>query len=375
MYQPPYHITPAILTRIAQIGEAIGRYSVLAEQQLTPRLRRKNRIRIIQASLAIEQNSLTLEQVTAVIAGKPVLGHLREIQEVRNAFAAYEAMDTWDPYSEQDLLAAHDLLMQALAEQAGRYRAGGVGIFRGRELVHMAPPAERVPQLMADLLSWLADTDEHPLVASCVFHYEFEFIHPFADGNGRMGRLWQTLILRRWKPLLAYLPVETLIRERQDDNYRALAEADQQADATAFIAFMLGALNDALREAVLPAEPDDQAASRPTDQVSDQVTDQVAALLHAIGTGERGSRDLMQALGLSHRPTFRQNYLNPALAADLIERTQPAAPRSPSVNIRSGHPVGQKVWDTRENSMYKLDHGRHDTSQPERGGTSPARLP
>jgi Fic family protein len=338
LYQPPYHITPAILTRIAEIGEAIGRYSVFAEQQLTPRLRRRNRIRTIQASLAIEQNSLTLEQVTAVIAGKPVLGHPREIQEVRNAFAAYEAMDTWDPCSEQDLLAAHDLLMQALAEQTGRYRAGGVGIFRGRELVHMAPPAERVPQLMADLLSWLADTDEHPLVASCVFHYEFEFIHPFADGNGRMGRLWQTLILRRWKPLLAYLPVETLIRERQDDYYRVLAEADQQADATAFIDFMLGALNDALREAVLPADPDDRAASRSTDQVSDQVsdqvTDQVAALLRAIGTGERGSSDLMQALGLSHRPTFRQNYVNPALAADLIARTQPDAPRSPSQRYR-----------------------------------------
>jgi len=214
-YYPPYTITPAILNLVAEISEIIGRYTVLAEQNLTPRLRRENRIRTIQASLAIENNSLTLEQVSAVIEGKRVMGHPREIQEVRNAFAAYEAMEGWDARSKKDLLTAHDLLMRALVEETGRYRSGGVGIFRGEQLVHMAPPADRVPKLMADLLDWLKKTKEHPLVASCIFHYEFEFIHPFADGNGRMGRLWQTLILRNWKPLFAYLPVETVIRERQ----------------------------------------------------------------------------------------------------------------------------------------------------------------
>lgn len=175
---------------------------------------------------------------------------------------------------------------------------------------------------MEDLLSWLKNINEHPLVASCVFHYEFEFIHPFADGNRRLGRLWQTLILRNWKPLLAYLPVETVIRDRQEDYYRVLAVADQQANATPFIEFMLGALHDAVREAVS------------TDQVGNQVTGQVAALIRAIGNGERGSNDLMQALGLSHRPTFRNNYLNPALEDEWIERTQPDSPRSPTQRYR-----------------------------------------
>lgn len=321
-YNPPFTITPAIVNLIAEIGETIGRYTVLAEQHLTPRLRRKDRIRTIQASLAIENNTLTLEQVTAVIDGKRVLGHPREIQEVLNAFASYEAMKDWEASAEEDLLAAHELLMRGLMEEAGRYRSGEVGIYRGEQLVHMAPPSDRVPKLMSDLLDWLEKTNGHPLVASCVFHYEFEFIHPFADGNGRLGRLWQTLILKNWKPLLAYLPVETVIRNRQEDYYRVLAVADQQAHATPFIEFMLSALRDAVREAVV------------TDQVGDQVIDQVAALMSAIGSGERGSNDLMQALGLSHRPTFRQNYLNPALDEEWIERTQPDSPRSPTQRYR-----------------------------------------
>jgi hypothetical protein len=150
-------------------------------------LRRENRIRTIQASLAIENNTLTLEQVTAVIEGKRVLGHPREIQEVRNAFATYEAMEEWQASSENDLLTAHELLMHGLVDETGRYRSGGVGIYRGEQLVHMAPPADLVPKLMADLLDWLANTNEHPLVASCIFHYEFEFIHPFADGKRTNG--------------------------------------------------------------------------------------------------------------------------------------------------------------------------------------------
>ena len=321
-YQPPYTITPAILNLVAEIGEMVGRYTVLAEQNLTPLLRRENRVRTIQASLAIENNTLTLEQVTAVIDGKRVLGHPREIQEVQNAFAAYEAMDGWQPTSQEDLLAAHGLLMSALIDGAGILRAADVGIFRGEQLVHMAPPAKRVPHLMTELLSWLERTNEHPLVASCVFHYELEFIHPFADGNGRMGRLWQTLILRNWKPLLAYLPVETVIRERQETYYRVLAEADARADATPFIEFMLSAVRDTLREAVS------------TDQVAGHVTDQVALLIEAIGNHELGSADLLKALGLSHRPTLRDNYLNPALTGGWIERTHPASPRSPTQRYR-----------------------------------------
>ena len=321
-YQPPYTITPDILNLVAEISEIIGRYTVLAEQNLTPRLRREKRIRTIQASLAIENNTLTLEQVTAVIDGKQVLGHPREIQEVRNAFSAYEAMETWKPTSQDNLLAAHGLLMSALVDRPGVFRPGGVGIFRGEELVHMAPPADRVPLLMAQLLDWLKCTEEHPLVVSCLFHYELEFIHPFADGNGRMGRLWQTLILRDWKPLLAYLPVETVIRDRQEDYYRVLAEADERGDATLFVEFMLKALRDAIGEAVA------------TDPVIDHVTDQVALLIEAIGSKELGSTDLMKALGLSHKPTFRENYINPGLEDGWIGRTQPDSPRSPTQRYR-----------------------------------------
>jgi len=321
-YQPPYTVSTTVLNLAAETSESIGRFSVLAEQILTPRLRRENRIRTIQASLAIENNTLTLEQVTAVIDGKRVLGHPREIQEVRNAFAAYEAMDGWVVTSQTDLLAAHGLLVAGLVDEPGVFRRRGVGIFRGQQLVHMAPPADRVPHLVTDLLAWLAGTEEHPLVASSVFHYELEFIHPFADGNGRMGRLWQTLILRNWKPLLAYLPVETVIRERQEAYYRVLAEADQRADATPFVEFMLQALCDAIREAVA------------TDQVNDQVTDQVARLMAAIGVDELSSSDLLMALALSHQPTFRKNYLSPGLDGGWIERTQPDSPRSPTQRYR-----------------------------------------
>ncbi len=317
-YRPPYTITSAILKLVAEIGEVIGSYTVLAEQSLTPRLRRENRVRTIHASLAIENNTLTLEQVTAVIAGKRVLGHPREIQEVQNAFAAYEAMGGWEPASRKHLLAAHGMFMSALMDHPGVFRSGDAGIFRGEQVVHMAPPADRLPHLVGQLLDWLKRTREHPLVASCLFHYELEFIHPFADGNGRMGRLWQTLILRNWKPLLAFLPVETVIRDRQEEYYRVLAEADARADITPFVEFMLKVLLDALSEAV----------------DIDHVSDQVALLIEALGSKELSRMDLMKALRLSHRPSFGKNYLNPALKGGWIKRTQPDSPRSPTQRYR-----------------------------------------
>ncbi|WP_455229850.1 Fic family protein [Geopseudomonas aromaticivorans] len=249
-YQPPLTLTLAMLALLAEISEQVGRLSARHEAALTPQLRRGNRIRTIQASLAIENNTLSVEQVTAVLEGKRVLGLPREIQEVRNAFAAYEAMPGWRPASRADLLTAHGLLLQGLIDDAGQFRRGGVGIYRGEQLLHMAPPASRVPQLVSDLLGWLGRTDLHPLIASCVFHYEFEFIHPFADGNGRMGRLWQTLILSQWRSVLAWLPVETVILEQQDAYYAALSAADRQAEATPFVEFMLRALQQALAEAI-----------------------------------------------------------------------------------------------------------------------------
>ena len=313
---PPFSITPAILSLVAEIAGEIGRLGAMAGQGNVPKLRRENRIKSIHASLAIENNTLTLEQVTAVIAGKRVLGKPSEIQEVKNAFAAYEAMAGWNSHAVKDLLAAHRVLMSGLVDSAGRFRTRSVGIAQGERVVHLAPPADRVPGLMKDLLAWVKRTDAHPLVASCVFHYELEFIHPFADGNGRMGRLWQTLILSRWNPLFAFLPVESVIRDRQSDYYRVLGACDKAGKSTAFIEFLLAALLTALIEV------------SSTDQVTDPLTDQVKSLLKVLKTKPLSAAECMQRLKLSHRPTFRANYLHPALAADLIERTIPDKPNS-----------------------------------------------
>lgn len=331
-YTPPYSITPAILLLVVEIGEWLGRREALASGDLTPRLRRDNRLRTIQATLAIENNTLNLEQVTAVLAGKRVLGLPREIQEVRNAFAAYERLENWEPSSVKDLLEAHGMLMAGLVDQPGTFRDSNVGIFRGDKVVHMAPPAERASLLMGDLLSWLRDTQEHPLISSCVFHYELEFIHPFQDGNGRLGRLWQALILSRWKPLLAFLPVETVIHDRQEDYYQVLAKADNHGDSACFIEFILSALLEALKEV------------GESDQVSDQVGDQVMRMLQVLVGKEAGATDLMRELGLSHRPSFRINYLDPALSAGLAERTQPDSPRSPTQRYRLTE-KGRRVID------------------------------
>lgn len=247
---PPFQLTNVMLSRVAEIAELVARWNAANPAALLPQLRRGNRIRSIQASLAIEQNTLSVEQVTALLDGKPVLGTPREIQEVLNAFAAYEAMADWQPTRLNDLLEGHQRLMRGLVEDAGRLRTGGVGIYQGQQVVHMAPPASRVPALMQGLLDWLANTDAHPLIASCAFHYELEFIHPFSDGNGRIGRLWQTLILSRWQPVLAFLPVESVIKHRQSDYYRMLGEADQAGDCGGFIGFLLDAIFEALKQAI-----------------------------------------------------------------------------------------------------------------------------
>ena len=315
-YAPPYSINPAILSLVAEIAAEVGRLGALAGSGSVPKLRRENRIRSIHASLAIENNTLTLDQVTSVIAGKRVLGPQREIQEVKNAFAAYEAMPSWKPTALKDLLAAHRVMLEGLVDEAGKFRTRSVGIAKGKRIVHLAPPADRVPGLMKDLLGWLKRTDAHPLIAGCVFHYELEFIHPFADGNGRIGRLWQTLILSQWNPLFAFLPVETVIRDQQAEYYKILAACDKAGNSTAFIEYLLSALLVALRD------------SPNTDQVDDQVSDQVAALLRALGTKTLSALECMKRLKLSHRPTFRANYLNPALSAGLIERTIPDKPNS-----------------------------------------------
>ena len=249
-YSPPFKLTKEILEQVSEISEMVDIWSAKnGEKVMPPQLRRNNRIRTIQASLEIEHNTLSVAEVTAVIEGKTVLGLPQEIQEVRNAFKVYEQLLEFAPYSEVDLLAVHRQLMIGLVDDAGQYRSSGVGIYRDKQLIHMAPPAGQIKRLMDDLFVWLKNTDLHPLVASSLFHYEFEFIHPFADGNGRLGRLWQTIILALWKPVLAYIPVETIIRDRQIEYYEALREADKSADATCFVLFILGSLRQAFAQA------------------------------------------------------------------------------------------------------------------------------
>ena len=247
-YEPPFKITSQIINLISQISEAVGEINSLENNPRHLELRKENRIKTIHSSLAIENNSLSIEQITAIIEGKRVLGNPNEIQEVKNALQAYELLLTLNPYEEKDLLKAHKLMMSDLVERNGKYRNEGVGVFDGKQVVHLAPPADRVPFLMADLFQWLKNSDVHPLIKSCVFHYEFEFIHPFQDGNGRMGRLWQTVILKDWKSVFAWLPIETLIKENQDEYYKALSSNDSNADSTNFIVFMLQTILNTIKE-------------------------------------------------------------------------------------------------------------------------------
>lgn len=239
MYKPPFEITSKIIELISNISERIGEINYLQNNPYHIRLRKENRIKTIHSSLAIENNSLSLKQITAIIEGKHVLGNPNEIKEVKNSIQAYDLLLSLNPYNEKDLLKAHKLMMQDLVDRNGKYRIDGVGIFDGEKVVHLAPPADIVPELMFNLFEWLKTSDVHPLIKSCVFHYEFEFIHPFQDGNGRIGRLWQTAILKEWKEIFAWLPVETLIKENQKEYYNALGASDSNANSTKFIEFIL----------------------------------------------------------------------------------------------------------------------------------------
>lgn len=249
MYTPPFTVTDDILHLVSEISEQIGTLNArLGERMPSPMLRKENQIKTIHSSLAIEHNSLSLQQVTDVIDGKHVLGAPNEIQEVKNALQAYQLMLQLDAFSEADLLRAHSLMMADLVDNAGHFRKGSVGVFDGDKCIHVAPSADRVPTLMADLFAWIKQTKTHPLVSSCVFHYEFEFIHPFMDGNGRMGRYWQTLLLSRWKGIFAWLPVETIVKKYQQEYYQVIAQSDAKGDSTDFIVFMLKCILQTISE-------------------------------------------------------------------------------------------------------------------------------
>jgi Fic family protein len=246
--KPPYQITAEITGLIATVSEKIGEVNAAQLQVVPAELRKKNRVRTIHASLAIEGNTLTIEQVSTVLNNKVVVGPLKDIQEVKNAIVVYEEFDNWKPSDEISFLKAHKLMLRALTVDAGKYRNKAVGIVKGKKLAHVAPPPSNVKPLMKQLFGWLKTSKEHPLIKACVFHYELEFIHPFSDGNGRMGRLWQSVILAGYNSVFRFLPVESMIRARQKEYYRALSDSDKCGASTPFIEFMLKLMGNSLEE-------------------------------------------------------------------------------------------------------------------------------
>lgn len=259
--KPPFEITNAILDEIAEIAELVGQMNATLGLSTNPTLRRTNRIRTIYSSLAIEQNTLSLEQVTAVLNGKQVIAPPKDIAEVKNAYEIYEMMDSLNPYSVDDLLSAHGVMTRGLVEESGYFRSRPVGVVdKQGNILHFGTLPDYVPGLVTELLEWVRDSDFHMLIKSCVFHYELELIHPFADGNGRIGRLWHTLLLTQWKPMFAWLPVESIIHDRQDEYYQAINRSNNEAESTVFIEFMLSAIKEALMEAVKTGSAENMSA-------------------------------------------------------------------------------------------------------------------
>ena len=247
-YIPPFTVSTKAINLIAEISAQVERYAIRLEQADGLKLRKANRIKTIHSSLAIEGNHLSEDEVEDIINGKKVVAPLKEIQEVKNAIRTYELYKSLDPFNIKDLLRAYSVMMEALIDRPGHFRNGGVGVVEGEKCIHLAPPPQRVPQLMGDLFNWLKNADDHLLIRSCVFHFEFEFIHPFADGNGRMGRLWQSLILGKLHPLFEYLPVENMVYSNQEKYYDAIAESSNKADSGPFIDFMLEEILNTLKK-------------------------------------------------------------------------------------------------------------------------------
>ena len=325
-YQPPYTITNQMLSYVASISEKIGRITLISNMEKKPHLRKNNRIKSIHSSLRIEDNSLTLNQVRDVINGKIVLGEQREIQEVKNAYCAYGKIAEINPYSIRNLKKYHAIMTKYLEEQSGDFRRGEEGVFHGDECIFMAPPAQYVPQLMEELFAWMKEVarEIHPLILSSIFHYEFVFIHPFSDGNGRMARLWHTAILYRWKPIFEYIPIESQIEKFQDDYYEAIAKCHVAGESTLFIEFMLAQVDKILDEITVQVDEDNE-----------QLTEYIKKLLGVMEYDvPYTSNTLMEKLGLKSREGFRKNYLRPALDLQMIEMTIPDKPNSRNQRYR-----------------------------------------
>lgn len=264
--KPHFEITNTMIHEIAEIAELVGKLTSSNQLSANPTLRRTNRIRTIHGSLAIEQNTLSLEQVTAVLNGKQVLAPPKDIAEVKNAYEIYERLDELDPYSVDDLLTAHGIMMRGLVEESGVFRSRPVGVVdQAGHVLHFGTLPQYVPDLVMELLDWAKNSDIHMLIRSCVFHYELELIHPFADGNGRIGRLWHTLLLPKWNPAFAWLPVESMIHARQPKYYAAINASNDAGESTVFIEFMLSTIKASLIDAI---NTSDEVSDEPMDKAT-----------------------------------------------------------------------------------------------------------
>ena len=319
-YKPPFTITNEILSYVSSISEKIGRITATNNLEAKPHLRKNNKIKSIHSSLKIEASSLTLGQVRDVINGRAVLGEQKEIQEVKNAYAAYERLSQIDPYNIRHLKQFHGIMTKYLVEESGDFRSGEEGVFNGDQCIFMAPPAQFVPQLMEKLFFWMnaARKDVHPLILSSVFHYEFVFIHPFSDGNGRMARLWHTAILSKWKPIFEYIPIESQVEKFQDEYYEAIAKCHVAGESTIFIEFMLSQIDAILDEISVQI-------SEENEHLSEEVKKLLEVMEYDI---PYKSKALMEKLGLKSREGFRRNYLHPAIELNLIRMTIPDKPNS-----------------------------------------------
>lgn len=319
-YKPPFTMTNEILRYVSSISEKLGKMIIVDSEEKAPYLRKNNRIKSIHSSLKIEANSLSFNQVRAVIAGKTVLGERREIQEVKNAYEAYEQIVEINPYSIENLKKYHGIMTKYLVDESGKFRSGEEGVFSGDECVFMAPPAKLVPKLMENLFDWMkvSQKDVHPLILSSVFHYEFVFIHPFSDGNGRMARLWHTAILSKWKSVFEYIPIESQIEKFQEEYYDAIAKCHSEGESTRFIEFILSQIDTVLEEYLL-----DYGENR--SDVPEYIEKMLAVMEYGVNYT---SWELMNKLGLKSKEGFRRNYLKPAIENGLISMTIPDKPNS-----------------------------------------------
>lgn len=320
MYNPPFKITDEMLMLVSSISEKIGNITTLSALDKKPHLRKNNRIASIYSSLKIEANSLTFSQVNDVIDGKLVLGDKKEIQEVKNAYAAYELIPPFNPYSIEDLKRAHGIMTKYLLFDSGNFRKGEEGVFQGDTCIFMAPPAQHVPLLMDDLFEWLNKNRNsiHPLIFASIFHYEFVFIHPFSDGNGRIARLWHTVLLSKWKDIFTYIPLESQIEKFQDEYYKSIAKCHVEGESTTFILFILKQLNALLE--TISKEYNGRDTTLPI-----HIQKLLSVMIENI---PYTSYELMEKLDLKSKEGFRRNYIVPAMKLGLIQMTIPDKPNS-----------------------------------------------